>query len=132
MCAIAGIIRFSGAANEKEISEMNDRMTRRGPDDSGVFVKGGVALSHRRLSIIDIETGHQPLTVDDGNVVIVYNGEIYNFQELREELEQRERTYLSPFAVCSADTKGRERPMEACPLRSSLSSTTSSCIRLAV
>ena len=95
MCAIAGIIRFSGAANEKEISEMNDRMTRRGPDDSGVFVKGGVALSHRRLSIIDIETGHQPLTVDDGNVVIVYNGEIYNFQELREELEQRGATFYT-------------------------------------
>ena len=95
MCAIAGIIRFSGAANEKEISEMNDRMTRRGPDDSGVFVKDGVALSHRRLSIIDIETGHQPLTVDDGNVVIVYNGEIYNFQELREELEQRGATFYT-------------------------------------
>lgn len=89
MCAIAGIIRFSGAANEKEISEMNDRMERRGPDDRGVFVKGRVALSHRRLSIIDIATGHQPLTVDDGNIVIVYNGEIFNFREIRHDLEQR-------------------------------------------
>ena len=86
MCGIAGIIRYHGEADEQTIRDMNDRMTRRGPDDSGVFVKGRVALSHRRLSIIDIKTGHQPLTIDNGNIVIVYNGEIYNFQELREEL----------------------------------------------
>ena len=68
-------------------------MIERGPDDGGVFVQGQVALSHRRLAIIGIETGHQPLTVDDGNIVIVYNGEIYNFQELREELIQRGATF---------------------------------------
>ena len=65
---------------------MNDRMTRRGPDDSGTFVKDQVALAHRRLSIIDVKTGHQPLIIDDGNIVVVYNGEIYNFREIRQEL----------------------------------------------
>ena len=86
MCAIAGIIRYDGKVGEQEIREMNDRMIRRGPDDSGVFVDGPVALAHRRLSIIDVNTGHQPLVTDDGNIVIVYNGEVYNFLELRKEL----------------------------------------------
>ena len=95
MCGIAGIIRYHGEADEQTIRDMNDRMTRRGPDDSGVFVKGRVALSHRRLSIIDIKTGHQPLTIDNGNIVIVYNGEIYNFQELREELAAQGATFYT-------------------------------------
>ena len=69
LVAIAGIIRYDGEVAEQEIREMNDSMTRRGPDDSGVFVKGGVALSHRRLSIIDVSTGHQPMAVGDGSVV---------------------------------------------------------------
>ena len=95
MCGIAGIIRYHGEADEQAIREMNDRMTRRGPDDSGVFVKGHVALSHRRLSIIGIKTGHQPLTIDNGNIVIVYNGEIYNFQELRKDLEDQGATFYT-------------------------------------
>ncbi len=93
MCAIAGIIRYDGEVAEQEIREMNDSMTRRGPDDSGVFVKGGVALSHRRLSIIDVSTGHQPMAVGDGSVVIVYNGEIYNFKEVRRQLEDEGVTF---------------------------------------
>lgn len=86
MCAVAGIIRYDGDVDERELREMGDRMTRRGPDESGVYMNGHVGLSHRRLSIIDIQTGQQPLSINDGRVVIVYNGEVYNFQELRAEL----------------------------------------------
>src|SRR6202051_2092989 len=68
---------------------MRDAMHHRGPDDAGLFVEGAVGLGHRRLSIIDLSGGHQPLANEDGSVTVVYNGEIYNFQELREELLAR-------------------------------------------
>jgi len=65
---------------------MMDTLAPRGPDDKGVYLKEGVALGHRRLSIIDLKTGHQPMQVDDGSIVIVYNGEVYNFSELKSVL----------------------------------------------
>jgi asparagine synthase (glutamine-hydrolysing) len=68
---------------------MNSTMVHRGPDGDGVFIDGGVGLGHRRLSIIDLSTGDQPMSSADGQVTIAFNGEIYNFQELRKELEDK-------------------------------------------
>ena len=65
---------------------MSDRIKHRGPDGDGYFIDGDVALGHRRLSIIDLSTGDQPMFNEDGSVVTVFNGEIYNYQELKEEL----------------------------------------------
>jgi asparagine synthase (glutamine-hydrolysing) len=86
MCGIVG--RVSPApVTEREIRCMCDAIRHRGPDDWGVFTEGGTGLGARRLSIIDIAGGHQPLTNEDGSVVVVMNGEIYNYPELRPELE---------------------------------------------
>lgn len=84
MCGIVGLV----TKKEKEniIKLMNDRIKHRGPDGDGYFIDGDVALGHRRLSIIDLSTGDQPMFNEDGSVVTVFNGEIYNYQELKEEL----------------------------------------------
>ncbi|HQX80035.1 MAG TPA: asparagine synthetase B, partial [Steroidobacteraceae bacterium] len=66
---------------------MNDSIAHRGPDGEGEHHEPGVALGHRRLAIIDVATGQQPLYNEDGSVVVVYNGEIYNFQSLIPELQ---------------------------------------------
>ncbi len=68
---------------------MRDAMQHRGPDDSGLFIDAGIALGHRRLSIVDLDHGHQPMASADGALQLVFNGEIYNFRELRERLKQR-------------------------------------------
>lgn len=85
MCGICGYIHFDAAKRPSEdvLRSMMDTLVPRGPDDQGVYLKDNVALGHRRLSIIDLKTGHQPMTSDDGSVVIAYNGEIYNFPELK-------------------------------------------------
>ena len=72
---------------------MNDRIVHRGPDDDGFFLDGNVGLAMRRLSIIDVKTGHQPIANEDENLWIVYNGELYNHQELRKDLESRGHRY---------------------------------------
>ena len=84
MCGIVGLV----TKKEKEniIKLMNDRIKHRGPDGDGYFIYGDVALGHRRLSIIDLSTGDQPMFNEDGSVVTVFNGEIYNYHELKEEL----------------------------------------------
>ena len=90
MCGIAGIV--SGAHEEIDsttIHQMCQSMVHRGPDDEGIFVKKGAGLGMRRLSIIDLPGGHQPLFNEDRSVWIVFNGEIYNFRELRVELERK-------------------------------------------
>jgi asparagine synthase (glutamine-hydrolysing) len=90
MCGIAGIVRWDGAPiPEHEIRDMCSAIVHRGPDDEGVYLGDGVALGMRRLSIIDLEGGHQPIANEDGSVWIVFNGEIYNYRELRHDLEQR-------------------------------------------
>lgn len=90
MCGISGIISTSNKnVSEEIVREMSDRMILRGPDSSGVYVDGGIGLAHRRLSIIDVNTGNQPIIIDNGNIIIVFNGEIYNFRELRDELEKK-------------------------------------------
>ena len=90
MCGIAGIVRWDGApVPEHEIRDMCSAIVHRGPDDEGVYLGDGVALGMRRLSIIDLEGGRQPISNEDGSVWIVFNGEIYNYRELRRDLEQR-------------------------------------------
>lgn len=75
---------------------MNAAIYHRGPDDGGVYSHGAIALGHRRLSIIDLsDLGHQPMTSDDGSLAIVFNGEIYNYIELREELKQKGHRFVS-------------------------------------
>ena len=88
MCGICGIVSFAAvnAVRSEDLLAMRDCMVHRGPDAAGGFVNGTVGLGHRRLSIIDISTGHQPMTNEDGTVVIVYNGEIYNYQDIRNDL----------------------------------------------
>ena len=84
MCGIVGLV--TKKEKENTIKLMSDRIKHRGPDGAGYFIDGDVALGHRRLSIIDLSTGDQPMFNEDGSVVTVYNGEIYNYQELKEEL----------------------------------------------
>ena len=88
MCGIAGIFGTRGQApiDGALLRRMTDSLSHRGPDDSGFFEAPGLGLGHRRLSIIDVAGGHQPLFNEDRSVVIVYNGEIYNYQGLAEEL----------------------------------------------
>jgi len=91
MCGIAGIVskdrgaRMDGAT----IRAMCDAIVHRGPDDEGIYAQGPVGLGMRRLSIIDLAGGHQPIFNEDRSIAIVFNGEIYNFPELRPELERR-------------------------------------------
>ena len=88
MCRIAGIIDSSSTNLKEDILKMRDAMHRGGPDDSGVYFNDTIALGHRRLSIIDLSSaGHQPMISEDENLVLCYNGEIYNFKEIRTELE---------------------------------------------
>ena len=86
MCGIAGFIGKEKNM-KKTLKKMTDRIKHRGPDAEGFFVRGNVALGQRRLSIIDIEGGLQPMFSKDGNYVVVFNGEIYNYQEIKKELK---------------------------------------------
>lgn len=89
MCGICGIVSAEGAPDLGAVERMNATLVHRGPDDEGTFSRGPVALAARRLSIIDLAHGHQPIANEDGSVVVVQNGEIYNHRELREELAGR-------------------------------------------
>jgi asparagine synthase (glutamine-hydrolysing) len=91
MCGIAGIV--SGAPMRPTLEAMLATLEHRGPDDRGIHLGDDVALGITRLAIIDLVTGHQPMTSDDGNATIVFNGEIYNFRALRAELEARGRRF---------------------------------------
>src|SRR5689334_19536232 len=88
MCGIAGLYNFKTREQVLPgvLKAMTDALVHRGPDDEGFYLSGPVGLGHRRLSIIDLEGGHQPLANEDGTVWIVFNGEIYNFEELHREL----------------------------------------------
>jgi asparagine synthase (glutamine-hydrolysing) len=88
MCGITGIFDMRGLRdiNAQVLQRMNDAQLHRGPDDGRLHLEPGVGLGHRRLSIIDIASGQQPLFNEDGSVVVVFNGEIYNYQPLMAEL----------------------------------------------
>jgi asparagine synthase (glutamine-hydrolysing) len=101
MCGIVGIIEFSDRAPSSRDAElMSNRLRHRGPDGQGMHVQGPVALGHRRLSIIDLVSGSQPMTNEDGQVWITYNGELYNFSDLRAELKSAGHTFRT-----SSDTE---------------------------
>jgi asparagine synthase (glutamine-hydrolysing) len=96
MCGINGIALSSrsGRRIDRDVVErMRDVITHRGPDDDGIYVDEQVGLGHRRLSIVDVAAGHQPMTNEDGSLQITYNGEIYNHADFREELEAKGHVY---------------------------------------
>ncbi|MBQ3265411.1 MAG: asparagine synthase (glutamine-hydrolyzing) [Ruminococcus sp.] len=88
MCGICG---FTGKLEQRQdvIQKMTEVITHRGPDSDGVYMDDYIAMGFRRLSIIDLETGDQPIYNEDGNLVLTYNGEIYNYKELKKELEEK-------------------------------------------
>ncbi len=99
MCGIAGIYNWAGErVNRHLLEKMADVLNHRGPDDVGFHVGDKISLAHKRLSIIDLNTGHQPIYNETGDVCIVFNGEIYNFLELRPELEKKDTT-LKPRQI---------------------------------
>ena len=91
MCGIVGIVNknVNRPCDISSLISMRDLLFYRGPDDKGLHVDGNIGLGHRRLSIIDLNSGHQPMTNEDDSLWIVYNGEIYNFKSLREDLVKR-------------------------------------------
>ncbi|MBI4526167.1 MAG: asparagine synthase (glutamine-hydrolyzing) [Deltaproteobacteria bacterium] len=90
MCGIAGILTLDGRPVDRDqVQRMCDSIVHRGPDDEGLYFGAGVGLGMRRLSIIDLKTGHQPISNEDGSIWVVFNGEIYNFKELRADLKRR-------------------------------------------
>jgi asparagine synthase (glutamine-hydrolysing) len=94
MCGICGLVSLEGAAVDPAVVEaMNATLVHRGPDSCGTFVEDSVALAARRLSIIDLESGDQPVGNEDGRIQVVQNGEIYNYRELRERLERSGHTF---------------------------------------
>jgi len=93
MCGICGVCLKEERVNREKLLKMRDIMTYRGPDDKGLFVDDNIGLGHRRLNIIDLKTGHQPMTNEDGSIIIVYNGEIYNYIELKENYLKDKHTF---------------------------------------
>src|SRR5499426_2662781 len=89
MCGIAGIWRLDGQRVDREtLVSMRDELVHRGPNDRGIYIDSDLGLGHTRLSIIDLSSsGHQPMANEAEDLWLVYNGEIYNFQTLRAELE---------------------------------------------
>jgi asparagine synthase (glutamine-hydrolysing) len=96
MCGIVGIINKNGApAQETLLEEMTSAITHRGPTDAGIYISGSLGLGNRRLAIIDLQGGKQPLSNENNDLWITYNGEIYNFKELQNELINQGHTFRS-------------------------------------
>src|SRR3989337_1987859 len=95
MCGIVGLVYTdpSRRCEGEIVTAMRDMVSYRGPDAAGVYLDGRAGLGHRRLSIIDLGTGHQPMSDARGVLTIVYNGEVYNYRELRRDLIARGRTF---------------------------------------
>lgn len=89
MCGIAGIVNFSSQPEKEKILKMLSQIKHRGPDQRGVYTDHNVSLGIQRLSIIDLSTGNQPIENEDGTITVVFNGEIYNYQELIEDLKNK-------------------------------------------
>ncbi len=97
MCGICGVFNYDlkHKVDASKIEAMNTTMRHRGPDDDGFYIKQNIGLGHRRLSIIDIESGHQPLCNEDKSIWIAYNGETYNYLQLRRELQHKGHSFSS-------------------------------------
>ena len=97
MCGIAGILNLNGEpVSTATLQRMTDTLVHRGPDGEGYYTDSGIGLGHKRLAIIDLsEAGRQPMVSNDSQVAITYNGEIYNFKELRKELESKGHIFKS-------------------------------------
>ena len=97
MCGISGVVYHDRRrlVDPEELRRMCNTLVHRGPDDEGFFVDGNVGLGMRRLNVIDLVTGHQPICNEDGRIWIVFNGEIYNYPELRKTLEQKGHTFTT-------------------------------------
>ena len=98
MCGLAGMVDFSGVPAGERVDilhQMTRTLVHRGPDDEGFFVDDCVALGHRRLSIIDLRTGHQPIGNEDGSVWVACNGEIYNHGDLRDLLTKKGHSFTT-------------------------------------
>lgn len=95
MCGMCGVVLGDreGVVHRHQIATMANVVCHRGPDDSGLFVAGNVGLGHRRLSIVDLAAGHQPMANEDESIHVVFNGEIYNHAALRDALEARGHRY---------------------------------------
>ena len=108
MCGIAGFVHLDQPAQSSLVHAMCDQIRHRGPDDEGVHVDRGCGIGMRRLSIIDLSTGHQPMSNKDGSVWIVFNGEIYQYQELRASLMARQ-VRLPVYALGGMDARNAQR-----------------------
>src|SRR5882724_4392228 len=97
MCGIVGVLRGDGASvSDALVRGMRDSLVHRGPDDAGLYLKGPVGLGVRRLSVLDpTPMGHQPMGNSDGTLWVVFNGEIYNYVELRQELRSAGHRFVS-------------------------------------
>jgi asparagine synthase (glutamine-hydrolysing) len=97
MCGIVAVVQFdpNSRVSEPLLCRMTDALSHRGPDGAGYWIDGPVGLGHRRLAIIDLSTGDQPMSNEDGTVWIVFNGEIYNYPDLRAELEKHGHTFTT-------------------------------------
>src|ERR671919_782947 len=95
MCGIAGKVMVRGDVPEALVNEMCAHQVHRGPDSQGIHRSNGVALGIQRLRIIDLDTGDQPIYNEDRSVAVVLNGEIYNFRELRRDLERRGHSFYT-------------------------------------
>src|SRR6267378_6584197 len=96
MCGITGIVSSRSRAEllQEDLQRAIASLSHRGPDDEGIWLSGGVGLAHRRLSILDLSKGsHQPMWSPDSRYAMVYNGEVYNFRDLRRQLEANGRTF---------------------------------------
>jgi asparagine synthase (glutamine-hydrolysing) len=111
MCGIVGLLAFDPGVRQapERITAMRDAIEHRGPDGAGVWIEGPVALGHRRLAIVDVESGHQPMCNEDGTVWVVFNGEIYNHADLRPELIAQGHRYRT-----RSDTETILHLYEAC------------------
>src|ERR1035437_530301 len=103
MCGISGFLHFDKEreASDTLIKKMNGVLAHRGPDGEGFYLKKNIALGHRRLAIIDLNTGEQPMYSEDHKIVLVFNGEIYNYLELKEELDRKSSRLNSSHANIS-------------------------------
>ena len=105
MCGICGIVTSAGPVDRDRLAAMSATLVHRGPDSEGTFVDDGVGLAARRLAIIDLEGGNQPIANEDGSCVVVQNGEIYNYAELTRTLERaghRFRTHSDTETIVHA------------------------------